>query len=296
MALVSAQMILAHARREGYAVPLFDIFELTGLEDYFAALEQKQAPAITGMYASTFDKPLARPFAAAVRAMAEQTRVPVALMLDHGRGVDQCRAALDLGFTDVMYDGSKLAFEENVHNTRQVVDSAHGYGVGVEAELGHVGSGKEYRDFGAKRKGFTDPAVADRFVNETGVDMLAVAIGTAHGAYEGEPAIDLDLLAEIRDRVAIPLVLHGGSGLSEQQFRDAIEGGIAKVNVATDLVLSMGRRVREVATDPQARFFDMMNGVHEVMFERCGYYLELFGAAGQADAVVGGAVEGMTSR
>lgn len=296
MPLVSAKTILAHAQREGYAIPLFDIFELTGLEDYFAALEEKQSPAITGMYASTFEKPLARPFAAAVRAMAEQTRVPVAFMLDHGRSVEQCRAALDLGFTDVMYDGSKLPFEENLRNTRQVVESAHGYSVGVEAELGHVGSGREYRDFGAKRKGFTDPSAAEQFVSETGVDMLAVAIGTAHGAYDGDPAIDLELLAGIRQRVDIPLVLHGGSGLSEQQFRDAIQGGIAKVNVATDLVQSMGQRVRELAADPQARFFDMMNGVHEVMFERCGYYLELFGAAGRAGAAVGGAVVGATAR
>ncbi|MBD3239455.1 MAG: ketose-bisphosphate aldolase [Chitinivibrionales bacterium] len=285
MPLVSAKTILAHAQQHGYAVPLFDIFELTGLEDYFAALEDKQSPAITGMYATTFEKPLARPFVAAVRAMAEQTRIPVALMLDHGKSVDQCRAALDMGFTDVMYDGSKLPFEENVRNTIQVVESARSYGVGVEAELGHVGSGSEYRDYGAKRQGFTEPPAAEQFVADTGVDMLAVAIGTAHGAYDGDPSIDLELLAEIRSRINIPLVLHGGSGLSEKQFRDAITGGIAKVNVATDLVLTMGQRLRETAAEPKARFFDMMGVVHAVMRERCGYYLELFGAAGRAEGV-----------
>lgn len=293
MPLVSARHIAKHAQQECYAVPLFDFFELTGLEDYFAALEDRQAPAITGMYSAWFEKPVAPAFIAAVRALAEQTTVPVALMLDHGSSPEQCLRAVEAGFTDVMYDGSKLPMEENIANTQAVVEKAHAAGVAVEAELGHVGSGKEYQDYGARRKGFTDPESVARFVSETSVDMLAVAIGTAHGVYDGDPTVDMELLESIRKVVDIPLVLHGGSGLSDEQFRGAITRGISKINVATDLVRSAADALREAARVDDAPFFAMTKAIHETMRERCSHYLDLFGASGHANEFVEVVAEAM---
>jgi ketose-bisphosphate aldolase len=284
MPLVSARHLLAHARQNGYAVPLFDFFEMTGCEDYFRSLEHLKAPSITGMYAATFDKPSAKAFVAALRTFAEDSPCPVALMLDHGSSVEQCLRALDMGFTDVMYDGSKLPFEQNAANSLKVAEAAHKAGAGAEAELGHVGGGNEYRSYGALRKGFTDPASVTKFIAATGVDMLAVAVGTAHGVYDGEPYVDLDLLADIRKAVDTPLVLHGGTGLTETQFRGAIEAGVAKINVATDLVMSMAAGVRAVAANPDAGFFKMTGAMHDAIFDRCNYYLNLFGASGRADA------------
>lgn len=281
MPLVSALSELTKAQAGGYAIPCFDTFEMLGTEGMFAAIEDKRAPTIVALYAHTVDAPNARAFAAFIRTMAEESTVPVAFMLDHGGSPEQCMKALCFGLTDVMYDGSKLPLEENIANTRMVVRMAHAMGATVEAELGHVGSGHDYTSFEDQRKGFTDPAIAERFVEETGVDALAVAIGTAHGVYRSAPQLDLEVLAEIRKRVDVPLVLHGGSGLSEEQFRAAIAGGIAKVNVFTDLGLTAGKQMIAAAGAPDASYFSISDTVRAAFRERCGYYLDLFGASGK---------------
>jgi fructose-bisphosphate aldolase class II len=202
-------------------------------------------------------------------------------MLDHGKSIEQCRRAIALGFTDVMYDGSALPLEQNIANTRALVREAHAAGVGVEAELGQVGSGKDYQSFGGQRRGFTDPAQVERFVTESGVDMLAVAFGTAHGAYHGTPRLDLELLAEIRRRTDVPLVMHGGTGLTPEQFRAAIAAGIVKINVATDLVHSAGAAIRTAAGAQDATFFSVVKALRAALAERCTHYIDLFGAAGK---------------
>ncbi|NLG51059.1 MAG: class II fructose-bisphosphate aldolase [Chloroflexi bacterium] len=281
MPLVSALPELIKAQSGGYAIPCFDTFEMLGTEGMFAAIEDKRAPTIVALYAHSVEAPNAKAFAAFIRTMAEKATVPVAFILDHGASVEQCVKALCYGLTDVMFDGSKLPLEENIANTRLVVQMAHAMGAAVEAELGHVGLGRDY-SFEAQRKGFTDPAVAERFVEETGVDALAVAIGTAHGVYKAAPQLDLELLAEIKRRVSVPLVLHGGSGLSEEQFRAAIAGGIAKVNVFTDLGLTAGRQLVAAAGEPNASYFSMTDTVRAAFRARCGYYLDLFGASGKA--------------
>jgi fructose-bisphosphate aldolase, class II len=272
------------ARKGGYALPLFDFFALTGIEGFFDAVREKRAPAIIGMYQRELMSPVSVPMIAAIKALAAEADTPVCLYLDHGGSFEQCEKAVASGFTDVMYDGSSLPIEENITNTKRVVEVAHARGIGVEAELGHVGGGWNYDEFGGQRKGFTDPAEVERFVAATGVDMLAVAIGTAHGDYKGEPKLDLDLLAEIAGRVAIPLVLHGGSGLSEEQFRACIKLGIAKINIATDLVQTATRHVREAINKEGAAYPGVMRGVPAAMQERCMYYLDLFGATGKAAA------------
>ena len=273
---------LRKAQSGRYAVPCFDTFEMMGTQGMLAALEEKRSPAIVALYAGTVDRPGAGAFSALIRTLAEEATVPISLMLDHGASYEQCIKALRLGFSDVMYDGSKLPLEENIATTRLVARAAHAVGACAEAELGHVGVGAEYEVFGGQRKGFTDPAVVERFVAETGVDFLAVAIGTAHGVYKGVPQIDLDLLDEIRRRVDIPLVLHGGSGLSTEQFQAAVAHGIAKINIFTDLGITAGNRMIAAAKAEKASYFSIAEAARQAFHERVGYYLDTFGSSGKA--------------
>ncbi len=281
MALVSIKHQLVRGMQNGYAVPLFNTVDSLIADGIIAAAQTQNAPVIMGLYAGHFELPNGRQQAAYVRALAESTPQPVSLMLDHGASFEQCMRTIQLGFTDVMLDASKLPLDENIAQTKAVVRAAHAMGVAVEAELGHVGMGSDYQDADSLRKGFTKPADVERFVAETGVDFLAVAIGTAHGAYAGEPHLDLDLLDEIRRRVDIPLVLHGGSGLSTEQFQSAIAHGISKVNIATDLFMTTARRLAEAAT-PDVSYFSLARVAVESFQERCEHYLRIFGAAGQA--------------
>jgi ketose-bisphosphate aldolase len=282
MPLVSILGELKRAQHEHYAVPLFDAFDSCGIEGIFLSAEEKKAPVIVAIYSGIIDLPYTRALAAYVRTCAQMASVPAALMLDHGAGFESCIKAISFGFTDVMYDGSKLPLEQNIANTREIVRVAHAAGLPVEAELGHVGHGADYDVFGSQRKGFTDAATVERFVAETGVDILAVAIGSAHGLYKGEPQLDFDLLRDIRRRVEIPLALHGGTGIPEDQFRRAIAEGIAKVNIFTDLAVTTRQRLGEATAKPQTSFHDLRAVWVNTFRERCGYHFDLFGATGRA--------------
>lgn len=282
MPLISIVQELKRAQQGRYALPLFDTFDMHGADGIITAFEEKRAPGIVGIYTSTLESPNARAFSAYIRAQAEDANVPISLMLDHGGSFEQCIKAISYGFTDVMYDGSRLPLEDNIENTRAVVRAAHAVGVGVEAELGHVGKGSEYQSFGAKRFGFTDPDSVEKFVAETGVDFLAVAVGTAHGIYDGEPRVDLDLLREIRARVDVPLVLHGGSGCPDDLFRSAISAGISKVNIATDLFMSASRGIAELISTGSDSYFAICRSAVEAFLKRCCHYIDVFGAANKA--------------
>jgi len=282
MTLTSIGNELKRAQKQGYALPLFDTFDSTSTDALFQAFDDCCAPAMIAIYAPMIEHPNGRAFSTYLRIRAEDASTPVSVMLDHGGSIELCLKALRLGFSDVMYDGSKLPLDENIANTRQVVKAAHAVGACVEAELGHVGSGNEYQSFGAQRLGFTDPAVVEHFVEKTGVDFLAIAIGTAHGPYQGDPMLDLELLAEIRRRVEIPLVLHGGSGLSKDQFQAAIRTGICKINVATDLLMTAGQRMVQEAQAEKASYFSLSQASSQAICERASYYLNIFGAAGKA--------------
>jgi len=281
MPLVSILSELKKAQQGRYGLPCFDTMEMLGTQGIFQALEEKRAPGMVGVWTGIYDRPNPGAFVALVRSMAEEATVPVSLILDHGASFEHCIKALKHGFSDVMYDGSKLPVDENIVTTRWIVRAAHAVGAAVEAELGHVGSGSDYQSFGAQGKGFTDPDTVERFVAETGVDFLAIAIGTAHGLYEGEPNIDLDLLQEIRRRVDVPLVLHGGTGLSEQQFKAAVADGICKINIFTDLAMAAGSRMVECAKGDRPSFFGMTNQVREAFQDRCMWFIDVFGAAGK---------------
>jgi len=282
MPLVPIVTMLKDARAGGYAVPLFLAPEMLAAEGTVAALEDVSAPAALGVYAPWIERRDARALSAMLVALAEEARVPIALMLDHGASLEQCVRALRFGFTDVMYDGSALSFAENVAATRTIVRAAHAVGAGVEAELGHVGSGAEYSSYGAQGAGFTDPASVGPYVEATGVDVLAVAFGSAHGVYQGEPRLDLDLLQSLWQSTEIPLAMHGGSGLSAEQFRGAIAAGISKINVFTELGMTTGQRLCEHAAAGKASYASFQEVVRATFRERCAEYARIFGAAGRA--------------
>jgi fructose-bisphosphate aldolase, class II len=279
MTLVSIKNELTKASVGHYAIPLFDVFEMQGMEGVMDALIEKNAPTIIGIYSPYAALPNCPALAAYIRCRVENIHIPVSLMLDHGSSVEQCLEMLSYGFTDVMYDGSKLPLEENITNTKRVVESAHALGVSVEAELGHVGMGDQYDSLGGRRLGFTDPEDVEYFVKKTGVDFLAIAFGNAHGLYKGEPHLDLGLVAEIRRRVGVPLVMHGGTGLTDEQFRGAIAAGISKINFATSIMNTAADNMRKAASKPEASMFDIYEGIRSAYSHWCGNLYETFGTA-----------------
>jgi fructose-bisphosphate aldolase class II len=273
---------LQRANRESWGIPLFDIFEREGTDGIFAAAEAKRAPTIVGTGGHIFERPGGKELMAYLVSRGQNASVPITVYLDHGDSFERCIQALRLGFTDVMFDGSRLPMDENIAITKMVVKAAHAVGAGVEAEIGHVGQGSQYESFGSQREGFTKPEDAERFVAETGVDILAIAIGSAHGQYKGEPKLDYELLAEIHKRVDVPLVMHGGSGLSDEQFQTAIKFGISKVNIFTDLAMSATAAVKAVAATEQGNIMAMSNAFRQAFQTRCEHYLDIFGATNKA--------------
>lgn len=281
MTVITFKQELSKARAGHYAIPLFDVFDLAGIEGLWESLTAMKAPTIFGIYSAQAGQPYAKALSAYIRTRFEQTTVPVSIMLDHGASVEQCLQVLDYGFTDVMYDGSKLPIEENIANTKIVVKAAHSVGVAVEAELGHVGNGSEYDSFGGKSLGFTDPSQVENFVEKTGVDFLAIAFGNAHGLYKGEPKLNFDLVTEVNRRVSIPLVMHGGTGSSDEQFRGAISSGIAKINFATHIINSATEKMKRAAALPEGNLFSIEDGVRIAYKEWSSRLYQVFGTEGK---------------
>jgi len=224
--------MLLDARHGGYAVCAFNIENMEMAQAVLDAAEEMNAPVLLQTTPATLRYAAPAVFAAMVGALAAQARVPAALQLDHGSSVPLVAEALSVGYTSAMIDGSALSFDENVALTREAVHIVGGR-IPVEGELGRVG-GKE-DDMEAEADAHTDPEQAARFVRLTGVDSLAVGIGTAHGFYAKTPSLNMVRLSEIRAMVDVPLVLHGASGLSDGNLRECIERGICKVNFATEL-------------------------------------------------------------
>ncbi|MBQ2385013.1 MAG: class II fructose-bisphosphate aldolase, partial [Clostridia bacterium] len=223
--LVNLKDVLIPAQKGGYAVGLFNTTDTDMLEGVLAAAEELRAPVIIGTAEVLLPFGELKLIAPSVRAAAERATVPVVLHYDHGLTVERCIEALDLGFTSIMFDGSAGDADANIELTRKVVEMCHARGVTVEGEIGHVGNADVEGD---QDNNYTTPEEAKAFVEATGVDALAVAIGTAHGAYKHKPCLDLNRLAEIRSTIDTPLVLHGGSGLTDDDFRNTIKNGIAK--------------------------------------------------------------------
>lgn len=250
MAYVSTIDLLRDAQRNHYAIGAFNIENLETAQAVAAAAQALNAPVIIQTTASSIRYAGVRPFYGIVKALADEVKVPVALHLDHGDSYELASLCAQVGYSSVMIDGSKLPFEENVALSRSVVEMAKG--LPVEAELGTVG-GKEESDMAAGEAGYTVPEKAAEFVERTGAAFLAVAIGTAHGVYKGTPHLDIPRLIKIRSLVEAPLVLHGASGVPDDQVTACIDGGITKVNYATELRMAFTRGARKaLAENPEA--------------------------------------------
>lgn len=248
MPLVTTKQLLSDAQKGGYAVGAFNVENMEMVQAVIAAAEELKSPAIMQTTPSTVKYAGLDYYFANAKVAAERASVPVAIHLDHGSSFELAMQALRTGYTSIMIDGSHGTFEENIAVSKAVADACHPSGIPVEAELGKVG-GKEDDLDGGDENPYTDPQQAVEFVKATGVDFLAVAIGTAHGVYKGVPKLDVERLSEIRKVVDIPLVLHGTSGVPDDAVKECIRRGICKVNYATDLRIAFTKGVNQVLGD-----------------------------------------------
>ncbi|MGW0502869.1 ketose-bisphosphate aldolase [Micromonospora sp. NPDC003241] len=282
--LTTGKAILDVANAHHFAVPAFNISDWAMFRGIVEISEETDAPLIVAIHPDEM-RHIGREMINGVVERAHRSSVPIAIHWDHGATYEQILQAVQFGFTSVMIDGSLLPFEENVAITRKVTESAHVLGVSVEGELGTIGGNDSYAEAGAAEIIYTDPDDAVTFIEQTGVDSLAVAIGTFHGMYPAhlKPELKLDLLKEIKSRVQIPLVLHGGSGNPDDEIREAAQIGINKINISTDIKLAYHAKMREVlGNDPKTREPNAIQpACIEAMKVVAAQKIELFGAAGK---------------
>ncbi len=244
MSFVTTKKMILDAQKGGYAIGAFNVENMEMAQAVITAAEKMQSPVIIQTTPSTLRYATPSTFYAMVKTLAEEASVPVALHLDHGSSLEIAMQAYRAGYSSIMIDGSQGTLEENIAVSKLVVDICHSSKIPVEAELGKVG-GKEDDLENGNDNPYTSPDQAEYFVSQTGVDFLAVAIGTAHGVYKGTPVLDKERLSEIRKKVSIPLVLHGTSGVLEEDVQDCIARGICKVNYATDLRIAFSDGVKQ---------------------------------------------------
>lgn len=274
--LVTLREVLGTARAGRYAVGLFNTINLEMARGVLAAAEESRSPVIIGTAEVLLPYGPLEELASLLRPMAEKARVPVVLHFDHGLTPELVVRAMALGFSSVMYDCSTVSYDENIRRCREMVSIAGAFGASVEAELGHVGANAG----GGDSSIYTEPEEARAFAAATGVDALAVAIGTAHGAYKSRPKLDIPRLREIAAATAVPLVLHGGSGLSDADFRACIDGGICKVNIFTDIsaaAAAAGATARE-----GDEMTDVIPAIVAAVKEATMRKMALFGCTGRA--------------
>lgn len=245
--LINMKEMLEVAEQNHFAVGAFNATESSLFRSVVEEAEAQDAPAIVQVAPGEFDF-ATREFYTYVRERLAGSRVPFVLHLDHGKNMEQCMKAIQAGFTSVMLDGSELPYEENVRVTREVADLAHMVGVSVEGEVGTIGVMSNSEEGGVEHVTYTDPGDVVDFVNRTGVDCLAIAIGTAHGIYPKGfvPKLQLELLEEIKKVSSVPLVLHGGSNNPDEEIRRACRIGIRKVNISSDFKYAFFKKVNQV--------------------------------------------------
>jgi len=303
--LASTKNILKRAHLGGYAVAHFNINNMEILQAVVRAAEKMRAPIIAATSEGAIKYAGIEYLYSLVQTAARISKVPIALHLDHGTNLETVKKAIQIGYSSVMYDGSHLNFEQNVEITREIVKLAHKKGIAVEAELGTIGGAED--EIKSRQIIYTDPMMAELFVKRTGCDFLAVAIGTSHGAYKfsGKTSLRQDILKEIKERVKIPLVLHGASGVpaavvrqakeygaeltgvygvSNSQIKEAIKNGVNKINTDTDLRLAFDAAVRKFVKtkpkdfDPRHILSPARDKIQKVAEER----IKLFGSRNKA--------------
>lgn len=282
--LVTGKELLLDAQKKGYAVGAFNINNMEIVQAIIEAAEETNSPVILQASQGGIKYAGIEYIAALGKTAARNAKVPVALHLDHGTDFDQVMLCIRHGFTSVMIDGSRFPLEENIAYTKKVVEVAKAVGVSVEAELGKIGGTEDHITVSEKDATFTDPDEALRFVNETDIDFLAIAVGTAHGVYKGEPKLDFDRIETIRGKVGIPLVLHGSSGVPEEALKRAIPLGISKINIDTDLRIAFAKGVKDFLKqdpdniDPRKILSPAKNAMKERIMEK----MHIFGSVNKA--------------
>lgn len=283
MPLVTSEQMLQDAQEGGYAVGAFNVENMEMVKAVIGAAEELRAPVMLQTTGSTIKYGSMETYVAIVAAEAKKASVPVCLHLDHGSSFELAVQAIKAGYTSVMIDGSHENFEDNIAVTKKVVDVAKACGIPVEAELGKVG-GKE-DDTEAEADTNTDPEEAKEFVERTGVSSLAIAIGTAHGFYVGTPVLDKERVSDVKKLVSVPLVLHGGSGLSDVDVRECIQRGMCKANFATELRAAYTDAVKKLLAehpetfDPKKFGVAGMEAVKNLVMDR----MKVCGCDGKAD-------------
>lgn len=271
--------VLKDAQAGKYAVGLFNTTDTDMLEAAIGAAEELRAPIIIGTAEVLLPYGDLALIAPSIVEAAKRATVPVVAHYDHGLTFDRTMEALKLGFSSVMFDASTKDSAANLAETAEVVKIAHSFGATVEGEIGHVGQASNGDE--ALEDMYTTPEEADAFIKATGVDALAIAIGSAHGVYKTKPRLNLERLKEIRAKVDAPLVLHGGSGLSDDDFRNTIREGIAKVNIFTDLLLA-GEAAMKEGLERNLGYLETRNLRVEKIKQAVKTKIELFGCAGKA--------------
>ncbi len=281
--LVNLNDVLKKAQAGKYAVGLFNTTDTDMLQAVIEAAEELRSPVIIGTAEVLLPYGELSLIAPSIIARAKAAKVPVVVHYDHGLTYDRCVEALKLGFSSIMYDASVKDYETNIAETCKLVKLAHSFGCSVEGEIGHVGNNDGAAEAGEEPNEtmYTTPEEAEAYVSATGVDALAVAIGSAHGVYKKKPMLNIDRLAEIRAKIDTPLVLHGGSGLSDDDFRNTIREGIAKVNIFTDLCLA-GERACADALRDGIGYLEMRNLKVAYIKEEVKKKMRLFGSEGKA--------------
>lgn len=251
--LITLKNILDIAESKNMAVAAFNVTSLEGILAAIEAAQEEDTPVILQFANIAHGKYIPLETIGKVMVMtADESKVPVCVHLDHGDNFDEIKRALDLGFTSVMYDGSALPFSENVANTRYVTSLANEYGASIEAELGAMGAEGDNENILGE---YTDPKVAKLFVGETGIDALAASFGTVHGIYKSEPKLDFERIEKIRESTGIPVVMHGGSGISDADFRKCIDCGVRKINFYTYAAKYAGDAVRQMVESTSGNIY-----------------------------------------
>ncbi|OCG43989.1 class II aldolase, tagatose bisphosphate family [Gilliamella sp. Choc5-1] len=245
MTIISSNNMLKKAQTEHYAVPAFNIHNLETMQVVVETATELQSPVILAGTPGTYSYAETENILAIANALSKKHNIPLAVHLDHHEEYNDIVNKINAGVRSVMIDGSHFPYEENIAIVKQVVEYAHRYDVSVEAELGRLGGVEDDLIVNDKDALYTNPKQALDFIEKTGIDSLAIAIGTAHGLYKSEPKLDFDRLSEIRSMVDIPLVLHGASGVPEKDVRECIKRGICKVNVATELKIAFSDALKQ---------------------------------------------------
>ena len=282
--LMNMKDLLAVANEHKFAVPAFNISDYSMMNGIFEASEEKQAPVIIAIHPDEL-KHTGTEIVKAIIEKAHKATVPVCIHLDHGATFEQVMLAIQSGFTSVMIDGSSLSFEDNIAVCKKVAEAAHAVNVSVEGELGTIGSTDAQAEAGANTIIYTDPDAAVKFVEATGVDTLAIAIGTSHGIYPKgmKPELKLDLLKVIKSKVSIPLVLHGGSNNPDAEIGHSVTLGVNKINISSDIKVAYYEKMREVLKDESLREPNVIQPACIAAMKETAYHkIELFQADGKA--------------